>query len=120
MKLLATILVLFVAISHVGILMLEMFYWDHEVGRKVFAMTAEQSANTAILAMNQGLYNGFLAAGLFWGVITKRFDVKVFFLACVIVAGVFGAATAKESILFTQAMPAAIALLFVYLSNRKA
>lgn len=119
MKLLATILILFVAISHVGILILEMFYWDHEVGRKIFSMTAEQSATSAVLAMNQGLYNGFLAAGLFWGLIVARFDIKVFFLLCVVVAGVFGAATAKGSILFTQAMPAAIALLVLFLANRK-
>jgi len=120
MKTLASLLVLLVAVSHIGILVLEMFFWDHDVGRKVFSMTAEQSANSAVLAMNQGLYNGFLAAGLFWGLIRGRFDIKVFFLACVIVAGVFGAATAKPSILFTQAMPAAIALLAVYIVHRQA
>ena len=75
--------------------------------------------SSAVLAMNQGLYNGFLAAGLLWGLISKRFDIKVFFLGCVIVAGVFGAATAQSSILFTQAMPAAIALLAVTLANRQ-
>ena len=120
MKTLASLLVLLVAVSHIGILVLEMFFWDHEVGRKVFSMTAEQSANSAVLAMNQGLYNGFLAAGLFWGLIRDRFDIKVFFLACVITAGVFGAATAKFSILFTQALPAAIALLAVYIAHRQA
>ncbi|MEM7358050.1 MAG: DUF1304 domain-containing protein [Pseudomonadota bacterium] len=119
MKLLATLLVLFVAVSHVGIMILEMFYWDHPVGREIFSMTPEQSATSAVLAMNQGLYNGFLAAGLFWGLLSSRFDVKRFFLCCVIVAGVFGAATAKGSILFTQAMPAAIALLVLYLANRQ-
>lgn len=119
MKTLASLLVLFVAVSHIGILILEMFLWDHEIGRKVFSMTAEQSATSAVLAMNQGLYNGFLAAGLLWGLVSKRFDIKVFFLGCVIVAGVFGAATAKGSILFTQAMPAVIALLVVYLADRQ-
>lgn len=120
MKIIAAILVLFVAISHVGILVLEMFYWDHDVGRRVFSMTVEQSAMSKVLAMNQGLYNGFLAAGLFWGLISKRFDVKVFFLICVVTAGVFGAATAQGTILFTQAMPAAIALIAVYLANKNA
>ncbi|MFT4630389.1 MAG: putative membrane protein [Dinoroseobacter sp.] len=119
MKLLTTILVLFVATSHIGIMILEMFYWDHEVGRKIFSMTVEQSAASAVLAMNQGLYNGFLAAGLLWGLISTRFDIKVFFLLCVVVAGVFGAATARDSILFTQAMPAAIALSVLFLANRK-
>lgn len=120
MKLLATILVAFVALSHLGILVLEMFYWDHPVGRKIFAMTAEQSASSAVLAMNQGLYNGFLAAGLIWGLVTGRFDIKVFFLTCVVIAGIFGAATAKGTILFTQAAPAAIALLVVYFANKAA
>jgi len=117
MKLVASILVLFVAVSHIGILVLEMFFWDHPVGRET--MTEEQSATSAVLAMNQGLYNGFLAAGLIWGLLVKRFDIKVFFLCCVIVAGVFGAATAKGSILFTQAMPAALALAALYLSHRQ-
>ena len=120
MKLLATILVLFVAVSHVGIMILEMFFWDHPVGREVFSMTAEQSANSAILALNQGLYNGFLAAGLFWGLVANRHDVKLFFLGCVIVAGVFGAVTAKGTILFTQAMPAMLALVVLLVANRKA
>jgi putative membrane protein len=119
MKIIAALLVAFVALSHFGILVLEMFYWDHPVGREMFSMNEEQSANTAVLAMNQGLYNGFLAAGLVWGLLSKRFDVKVFFLACVVVAGIFGSVTAKESILFTQAMPAAIALLFVFLARSK-
>lgn len=120
MKILATLLVAFVAISHVGILVLEMFYWDHEVGRKIFAMTPEVSASSAVLAMNQGLYNGFLAAGLFWGLISKKADVIIFFLICVVVAGVFGALTAKPTILFTQAAPAALALVVFLLSRRSA
>lgn len=114
MKIIAAILLSFVALEHLGFLILEMFYWDHPIGRKVFAMTPEVSALSAPLAMNQGLYNGFLAAGLVWSFITKQFNVTVFFLLCVIVAGVFGAATAKLSILFVQALPAALALVCVW------
>ncbi|NND00261.1 MAG: DUF1304 domain-containing protein [Gammaproteobacteria bacterium] len=119
MKQLASILVLFVAASHVAILILEMFFWDHPVGRKVFSMTPEQSANSAVLALNQGLYNGFLAAGLIWGLVSKRFDIKVFFLVCVIIAGVFGAVTAKGTILYTQALPAMVALIVLWLANQR-
>ena len=118
MNTIANVLTAVVAASHVGILVLEMFFWDHPVGRKIFAMTPEVSAASATLAANQGLYNGFLAAGLAWGLATDRRDVKLFFLCCVVVAGVFGAITAKGSILFTQAMPAAAALVFVLLANR--
>ena len=113
MRTIALLLTGFVALSHVGIMVLEMFYWDHPVGRQIFGMTAEQSASSAILAANQGLYNGFLAAGLFWGLFAGRRDVKIFFLACVIVAGVYGGLTAKTSILFTQGAPALLALLAV-------
>ena len=118
MKLAATIFVLFVALSHVGILVLEMFFWNHPIGQKIFQMTPEVSASSAVLAMNQGLYNGFLAAGLFWGVLANRVDVKIFFLACVVIAGIFGGITAKTSIIFTQGLPALIALLLVLSSRR--
>jgi putative membrane protein len=90
-----------------------MFLWDHPIGRQVFAMTPEVSASSAVLAMNQGLYNGFVAAGLFWGVLSDRRDFKLFFLAFIVIAGVFGGITAKISILFTQALPALIAFVFV-------
>lgn len=120
MAVLANIMIALVAIEHVGILVLEMFFWDHDIGRRVFQMTPEISKASAVLAANQGLYNGFLAAGLFWGLWANRFDVKVFFLGCVIVAGLFGGATAKTSILLTQALPAAIALALVWLSSRRA
>jgi len=106
----ATVLVALVALEHLGIMALEMAYWDHPVGRKIFKMSAEQSAATRMLALNQGLYNGFLAAGLFWGLLSGRSDVAIFFLVCVIVAGIAGALTAKGSILVTQALPAALAL----------
>lgn len=120
MKKFANVLVGFVAASHVGILVLEMFFWDHPVGRRLFAMTPEVSAASATLAANQGLYNGFLAAGLAWGLWTDRRDLKLFFLGCVVVAGIFGALTAKTSILFTQALPAFIATVTVLYASSSA
>jgi putative membrane protein len=83
-------------------------------------MTPEVSASSAVLAMNQGLYNGFLAAGVVWGLVSGRKDVKLFFLTCVIIAGVFGALTAKPSIFFTQALPAILALGAVLLAAKQA
>jgi putative membrane protein len=118
MSLAANLVTAFVALCHVGFLVLEMFFWNHPVGWKIFAMSPEAAASSAVLAMNQGLYNGFLAAGLAWGLIAGRRDVKLFFLVCVIVAGVFGAVTAKPTILFTQALPAFVALLLVLLASR--
>lgn len=117
-KIIANTLTFLVAISHVGILILEMFFWNHPVGQRMFAMTPEVAESSAVLAMNQGLYNGFLAVGLFWGLLSNRVDVKVFFLCCVIIAGIFGGMTAKTSILFTQGLPALIALIFVVSSSR--
>lgn len=118
MKLLANIFTSIVAISHVGILILEMFFWNHPIGQKIFSMTPEVAESSAVLAMNQGLYNGFLAAGLFWGLLKNRSDFKVFFLTCVVVAGIFGGLTAKTSILFTQGLPALVALIFVLVNAR--
>ena len=112
------VLIGIVALSHIGFLVLEMFFWDHPVGRKIFAMTPEVSAASATLAKNQGLYNGFLAALLIWGLATGRRDVTVFGLTCVVIAGVFGAITAKPSILFTQALPGLLALVAVLLAPR--
>jgi len=117
-KLIANLLTALVALSHIGFLVLEMFFWDHPVGRRIFSMTPEVSASSAVLAMNQGLYNGFLAAGLVWGLWSARRDITVFFLSCVVVAGLFGGATAKPTILFTQALPAVIALAFVLAASR--
>ena len=114
----ANVVTAFVAVSHVGFLVLEMFFWDHPVGRRIFGMTPEISASSATLAANQGLYNGFLAAGLIWGLWAGRRDVKIFFLVCVVVAGVFGGMTAKPSIIFTQVLPALIALAMVVLWQR--
>lgn len=119
MKTIANVLTGFVALSHLGFLVLEMFFWDHPVGRKIFQMTPEVSASSKTLAANQGLYNGFLAAGLIWAIGAGRRDLKVFFLGCVLVAGLFGGATAKASILLTQALPAAMALGAVLLASKR-
>ncbi len=116
MKVLANTLTALVAVLHLGFLTLEMFFWDHPIGRRIFSMTPEVSASSAVLAKNQGLYNGFLAAGLIWGIWKERRDVKLFFLICVVVAGIFGGLTAKPSILVTQALPALMALVCVMLS----
>jgi putative membrane protein len=113
MRTIALLLTVFVALSHAGFLVLEMFYWNHPVGREIFNMTPEMSASTAVLAANQGLYNGFLAAGLVWGLLSGRRDLKVFFLVCVVAAGAYGGLTAKMSILYVQALSALLALLAV-------
>ena len=113
MRSVAAVLVLLVALSHVGFLVLEMFYWSQPLGQQVFGTTPEFAQASAVLAANQGLYNGFLAAGLLWGLASGRRDVRVFFLACVIVAGVYGGLTAKMAILYVQAAPALAALLAV-------
>jgi putative membrane protein len=112
MKGLATILVAFVALLHVYFLVLEMFLWTKPAGLRAFGLTREQAEQSRVLAMNQGLYNGFLAAGLLWGLSLGDAgrNVVVFFLLCVIAAGVFGAATASVKILWAQAVPALIAL----------
>jgi putative membrane protein len=114
---LANALIVVIVILHLGFLVLEMFFWDHPVGRKTFGMTPQQSAFSKTLAANQGLYNGFLAAGLVWGLWSGREDVKLFFLACILVAGIYGGITAKRSILITQALPAAFALACLLLAN---
>jgi putative membrane protein len=111
----ADIAVVVVAALHLWFLVLEMFLWDKPFGRRTFGMTAEKAAVTRSLAMNQGLYNGFLAAGLLWGLFAGD-DVKIFFLACVIVAGVFGALTASRTILWVQALPGLVALALVLFS----
>lgn len=111
-EMIANIFIGAVALIHVYIVVLEMLLWDTPRGRRAFGMTAEFSAATKVLAANQGLYNGFLAAGLLWGLWLGEagFAVKVFFLACVLAAGLFGAATASRKILYIQALPAALAL----------
>lgn len=108
----ANIAVGIVALLHLYFLVLEMFLWDKPFGRRIFKSTPEFAAATRTLAANQGLYNGFLCAGLVWGLAlgADGLQVKLFFLSCVIVAGVFGAATASRNILFAQAVPGIIAL----------
>ena len=113
MRIIALLLVGIVALSHVGFLVLEMFYWNDPVGHRIFETTPEFAAQSAVLAANQGLYNGFLAAGLLWGLVSGRRDLKAFFLGCVVVAGVYGGLTAKMSILYIQALPGLAALLAV-------
>jgi putative membrane protein len=102
-----------VAALHVYFLVLEMFLWATPYGQKTFKRSAAEQESTKVLAANQGLYNGFLAAGLVWSLIAAEpiaLPVRVFFLACVVIAGLYGAATAARSILFAQALPAALAL----------
>ncbi|HEY8994210.1 MAG TPA: DUF1304 domain-containing protein [Lacunisphaera sp.] len=101
-----------VALLHVAFLVLEMFLWTKPYGRRVFGMTEEKAQASKVLAANQGLYNGFLAAGLGWGLVLGENGqaIRMFFLGCVIVAGLFGAATVSRKILFVQALPAAVAL----------
>ena len=121
MKKAATALVAFVAVEHLYILVLEMFLWTKPAGLRAFGLTPEFAEQTAVLAANQGLYNGFLAAGLIWGLVLKNdgISIRLFFLSCVIVAGVFGAITAKPSILYVQAAPALIALIVTLLARRQ-
>ncbi|PJG50733.1 DUF1304 domain-containing protein [Bradyrhizobium forestalis] len=109
-----------VAALHVFFLVLEMFLWDKPLGLKVFRNTPDKAAITKVLAANQGLYNGFLAVGLVWGLLQGNpafaFQIKVFFLLCVIVAGAYGAATVSTRILIVQALPAAMALIALFLA----
>jgi putative membrane protein len=107
---LAFVLVALVAAQHLMFLTLQMFLWEHEIGRNVFGTTPETAAISASLAKQQGLYNGFLAAGLIWGLLTRKADFVVFFLLCVIAAGVFGALTVSPRIFVVQALPALLAL----------
>ncbi len=108
----ANIMIALVALLHAYFLVLEMFLWDKPYGRRTFKLTPEFAAASKGLAANQGLYNGFLVAGLVWGLAlgAQGIDVKVFFLACVVVAGIFGGATVNRNILFVQAVPGIIAL----------
>jgi putative membrane protein len=114
----ANIVIALVALLHVYFLVLEMFLWDKPAGMRTFRLTPEKAAATKMLAANQGLYNGFLAAGLAWGLLLgpAGHDLKVFFLACVLVAGLFGAATASRRNLYVQAAPAALGLVLLAVS----
>lgn len=114
----ANTMVILVALLHIYFLVLEMFLWDKPAGLKAFGQSKEKAAATKVLAANQGLYNGFLAAGLLVGVVQgdSGTQFKLFFLSCVIVAGIYGALTASRKILFIQAMPAFIGLILVLFS----
>lgn len=110
----AIALALFVCFIHVYILVLEMFFWDTPKGQKAFGLSPEFSRSTKVLAANQGLYNGFLAAGIAWSLWRSDVPALGFFLGCVAVAGVYGAITSSKKILFIQTVPAAAALLALY------
>ncbi|MET7399224.1 DUF1304 domain-containing protein [Dactylosporangium sp. NPDC005572] len=117
MSIVAGVLVGLVAALHLYFLVLEMFLWTAPRTRAAFGTTAEFAEASRALAANQGLYNGFLAAGLVWGLIDRSVPFQVFFLGCVIVAGIYGAATASRRILFVQAVPGALALAAVLLAR---
>jgi len=116
----ANTLVALVAALHVYFLILEMFLWTKPLGLKTFRQSLEKATDSAVLAANQGLYNGFLAAGLLWGLLQGvpafAYQIKMFFLICVIIAGIYGAVTVSRRILFVQALPAAIALILLGLA----
>lgn len=120
MKKIANLLVSLVAIEHLYFLVLEMFLWTKPIGLKTFNLTAEFAEQSASLAANQGLYNGFLAAGLVWSLFSKQqsYSLKIFFLSCILVAAIFGAFTATISILTIQGLPALLALILVVIVQK--
>lgn len=119
MTLLTNILVGFIAFQHLAFLVLEMFLWEKPIGLKIFRMTPEMANATLTLAANQGLYNGFLAAGLIWSLLASSTDfaysLKLFFLGCVFVAGLYGCYSVSRNILFIQALPAALTIGLLFL-----
>ncbi len=115
MSTITNIVIAIVALLHVYFLVLEMFFWDKPLGLRTFNLTPDFAKASKVLAANQGLYNGFLAAGLLWGLWRGDVATQTFFLCCVLVAGIYGAATVGKKILFVQALPAAIALLLLLL-----
>lgn len=119
MDIIALVLTGLVGLLHVYFCVLEMFLWEKPIGLKTFRNTPEKAAETKVLAANQGLYNGFLAAGLLWGVLSGEDGtaLRYFFLSCVLIAGVYGAATASKKILYVQALPALVALAAVWVST---
>lgn len=118
MRLALDLLTGFIALQHAGFLVLESFLWTKPIGRKVFKQSAEQAESSKVLAQNQGLYNGFLSAGLVWALVVRDAphgpSVRLFFLACVAVAGIVGGLTASRAILFVQAAPAILALALAF------
>ena len=119
MKLVAGLLTALVALEHFGFMVLEMFFWRTPYAMKAFGTTPATAETTAVLAANIGLYNGFLAAGLVWSLISQKKDVALFFLGCVLVAGLYGGATANPRIFMVQALPAALAIAATLLVSRK-
>ncbi|HHC80952.1 MAG TPA: DUF1304 domain-containing protein [Flavobacteriia bacterium] len=112
MKFLQIFLVALVAFLHLYFLVLEMFFWDKPKGLKTFGLTKEFASESKVLAANQGLYNGFLAAGLLWSIITPNANIAIFFLSCVIIAGIYGAySTKKIRLFYIQSVPAILAIL---------
>jgi putative membrane protein len=122
LTLLANVVVGLVALLHAYFMVLEMFLWDRPAGLRTFGHTLEAAKASKVLAANQGLYNGFLAAGLVWGLLLgpSGTPIKLFFLSCVLIAGLYGAATASRKILFVQALPAAFALALVLVAQARA
>lgn len=114
MKLILNSLLVLIAVSHMLFLLLEMLWWTRPVGLKVFRMSQEKAEITKVLAANQGLYNGFLATGLVWGLWSQAFSVQLFFLSCVFIAGVFAALTVSKRIFWIQGLPALLALLILF------
>lgn len=119
MSVITNLMIGLIALLHFYFLLLEMFLWSKPLGQKVFRLSADQARSTKVLAANQGLYNGFLAVGLLWGIFSSNsyvaFQFKSFFLGCVIVAGTYGAYSVNKKIFFIQAVPAATALAFLLL-----
>jgi putative membrane protein len=113
MSTIANIVIALVALLHVYFLVLEMFFWDKPLGLRAFNLKPDFAKASKVLAANQGLYNGFLAAGLLWGLWRGDVAVQMFFLSCVLIAGIYGAITVGKKILFVQALPAAVALLLL-------
>ncbi len=115
----ADLMIILVALLHVYFLVLEMFFWEKPLGLRTFGIKAEFAKASRSLAANQGLYNGFLAAGLIWGIALggNGSSIKIFFLSCVIIAGLFGALTANRKILYVQALPATIALILIVMNT---
>ena len=119
MKFFAGFMTFLVALLHIGIMVLEMFYWNHPVGQKIFSMTAEVAKSSEILAMNHGLYNSFLGFGLLWALMSGNQSLKIFLLICVTIAGIFGGLNVNSNILYIQALPGFITILLVLKAKRR-
>lgn len=117
MDIVLTLLIVLIAILHLLFLLLEMVFWSKSLGRKIFKLSEDYARDSQKLAANQGLYNGFLAAGLIWAAWSADFSVQLFFLCCVFIAGVFGALTVSRTIFWVQSLPAILALLLLFQVN---